>query len=479
FLANLSEPKHQKEYETLQKLVNNRSEYIHTVINEANERKKELLLEINSVHHSRISRSSATPSTAARALARAEATAALKKVEMQKWRSLRESQSAMEIQQQELALAQKKMEEKSRMESLLLEEEAAVAVAKAQAIDKELSLVDHQDPEHFDLPQDDPAERVQNYINSQRFEESNIGQDSSPPVPNHVIGPQLPQNTNHPNREKPPNRRLDPAANSFIPQPQNSRTDPSTNAISSYIQFMARRELIANKIQRFDDNPRNFYGWKESFKNMIRDIHLSPSEELSLIIEYTSNESKKLAQRLRNAYINKPTEGVEILWQKRSQRFGSNAVITEVHLNKLKDLPKIGFRDNKKLQELGDLLLELQCAKNDGGYRGLRILDEPAYIKPVIAKLPGDIQSRWQKHAFRYKKQHAEVDYPPFSEFVTFIQELSLERNDPNLIIEIPEKKNTGMRNPSWRQEISVNKTEIEAQDRRVGHDLPPRNPTN
>jgi hypothetical protein len=33
------------------------------------------------------------------------------------------------------------------------------------------------------------------------------------------------------------------------------------------------------------------------------------------------------------------------------------------------------------------------------------------------------------------------------------------------------------MRNPSWRQEISVKKTEIEAKDRRVGHDPPPRNP--
>jgi hypothetical protein len=194
FLANLNDPNTKKEYETLQKLVNNRSEYIHTVINEANERKKELFLEINS-RISRSSRSSAMTSTAARALARAEATAALKKVEMQKWRSLRESQSAMEIQQQELA--QKKMEEKSRMESLRLEEEAAVAVAKAQAIDKELSLEDHQDPEHFDLPQDDPAERVQNYINSQHFEESNTAQDSRPPVPNHVIGPQPPQNNNN------------------------------------------------------------------------------------------------------------------------------------------------------------------------------------------------------------------------------------------------------------------------------------------
>jgi hypothetical protein len=79
----------------------------------------------------------------------------------------------MEIQQQELALAQKKIEEKSRVGGLRLEEDAAVAVAKPQAIDKELSLEDHQDPEHFDLPQYDPAERVQNYIYSQRFEESN------------------------------------------------------------------------------------------------------------------------------------------------------------------------------------------------------------------------------------------------------------------------------------------------------------------
>jgi hypothetical protein len=93
----------------------------------------------------------------------------------------------MEIQQQELALAQKKMEEKSRIESLRLEEDAAVAVAKSQAIYKELSLEDHQDLEHFDPPQDDPAERIQNYINSQRFEESSNAQDSRPLVPNHVM----------------------------------------------------------------------------------------------------------------------------------------------------------------------------------------------------------------------------------------------------------------------------------------------------
>jgi hypothetical protein len=134
FLANLNEPQHRSEYEALQKLTNDRSQYVQTAVNEANERKKELFLEIGSSRFSRSSRNSKASSITARALAKAEATAALKKLQMQKWRSVRESKAALEIQRQELALAKKKMEEKARMESLRLEEEAAVAPTKAQAI---------------------------------------------------------------------------------------------------------------------------------------------------------------------------------------------------------------------------------------------------------------------------------------------------------------------------------------------------------
>ena len=173
---------------------------------------------------------------------------------------------------------------------------------------------------------------------------------------------------------------------------------------------------------------------------MIQNVNITPNEELSLIIENTTDKSKKLAQRLCNDYINNPSDGVAILWQKLGQRYGSDTVITEVYLNKLNDIPKIRYRDNKKLQELGDLLLELPCAKADGGYPGLRILDEPSCIKTVIAKLPNDIQTRWQQHAYHNKK-HPAVYNPPFNEFAAFIHELSLERNDPNLIIDIPDKK--------------------------------------
>jgi len=197
-----------------------------------------------------------------------------------------------------------------------------------------------------------------------------------------------------------------------------------------YIEFMARRELISNKIEKFDDRPENYHTWKGSLENMIKGVNLSPSEQLSLIIEHTTNESKRLVQRLRNAFIENPGEGLKQVWCKLGETFGSNAVVTQVHLTKLKSFPKIGFRDNKRLQEFGDLLLELQCAKNDGGLKGLKTLDEPAYLRPVAAKLPEDLRGRWQRHAFKH------VDFPPVNEFSQFIQEIVRERNDPYLTME-------------------------------------------
>jgi hypothetical protein len=65
---------------------------------------------------------------------------------------------------------------------------------------------------------------------------------------------------------------------------------------------------------------------------------------------------------------------------------------------------------------------------------------EPIYLQSIITKLPGDIQNHWQKHAFRFKNEH-KVDYPLFQEFFKFIQNMALERNDPNLALVTSEKE--------------------------------------
>ena len=215
--------------------------------------------------------------------------------------------------------------------------------------------------------------------------------------------------------------------------------------MESFIQFMARRELISNKIEEFDNTPVNYNTWKAAFMNMIRELKISPSEKLALMIEYITSESKRLIQRLRNAYLVKPTAGVKESWKKLGERFGSTAVITQVHLNKLTMVPSLIAKGNKGLLELGDLLLELQCAKEDGGLSGLEILDEAAFLRPLIAKLPGDLQGRWQRYAYRYKTQHM-VNYPPLNEFASFVQEVARERNEPYLMIETSEKRSNAVK---------------------------------
>ncbi len=361
----------------MQKLTNDRSQYVQTAINEANERKKELFLEIGSSRFSRSSRNSKASSITARALAKAEATAALKKLQMQKWRSVRESKAALDIQQQELALAKKKMEEKARMESLRLEEEAAVALAKAQAIERELGLEEHLDYEKPDLPQDNPLERVQHYVASQVFTDPNTV--SSPPDVSHrpnIVSPppdvshrpntlnsppdvsdstndvnspsgvsnhpsivnsppdvsghpninlHPPGKSHHPNvhlsyapdrpyhvprlqstddvidavHEELPKRTLDPLVGAFVPRPTNICTDPNANVMSSYIQFMSRREVIANKIQKFDDNPKNFCSWRETFKNMIRGISITPLSKCRAFLAKPLEEKTRILRQNR------------------------------------------------------------------------------------------------------------------------------------------------------------------------------------
>ena len=283
------------------------------------------------------------------------------------------------------------------------------------------------------------------------------------PVPHqsHQCRPELPTDRFKPapQAQSPPSSQsLNPIASIFHlqSQPGQDSLKSNHNSITPYVEFMARRELIANKIEKFNDKPENYLVWKESFRNMVRDVHITPREELSLMTEYTTNNTKALVQKLRNAFITNPQAGLMEVWRKLDERYGSTVVLTKAHLDKFSNFPTISYRDNRKLQEFGDLLLGLECAKKDGRLQGLRVLDEPIYLKPVIKKLPGDIPTRWQRHAFRYKNNHA-VDFPPFDEFSKFIQDLSLQRNDANLVMEPPQKNVSGLRQ-TYKAEFENNR---------------------
>ena len=72
---------------------------------------------------------------------------------------------------------------------------------------------------------------------------------------------------------------------------------------------MAREELIWNKIEKFDNHPENYTTWRATFRNMTREVNNTTSEELALMIEHTTGESRRLVQRLHNVYVENPVAG--------------------------------------------------------------------------------------------------------------------------------------------------------------------------
>lgn len=118
----------------------------------------------------------------------------------------------------------------------------------------------------------------------------------------------------------------------------------------------------------------------------------------------------------------------------------------------------------------------LECAKNDAGLSGLKVL------KPLLVKLPDDLQGRWQRQAYRYKVQKA-ADYPPIYEFAKFIQEVSQERNNPYLAIENLDRRNLRPsrfhfkppKSPNTGEDFTLQKLELSGNTH--ANDQPPSGP--
>ena len=394
-------------------------------------------------------------SSALQAHASGEAAAALKKAEMQRKINELQSKSAMALEleekkrrEDELAFARRKREEQARLESLRVEQEAATVVARAKAIDEGLGFGnEYQLP---DLPVEEPRKCVEEFISSQLGESSPRGQKPSvlrftaPGFTANLIKEEKPrrQELNTPRFTVPgfpaksvkkekqdPLEELNPGASPSTPSQTVQFSNPA-DRMECFIQFMARRELIANKIEKFDDRLENFNTWKVAFKNMTNDVNITASEELALMLEYTTGKSK-IATATQCLRRESDCGGTRIL-EKAGRTFWLDRSYYQCASEQTHNVPCVGIQGQQRSARIGGLTVRVAVCKRRWWSS---ILDEPAFLKPVLAKLPEELQGRWQRHAYHFKSQHG-VDYPPFREFASFIQEIAQEWNDPFLSME-------------------------------------------
>ncbi|KAK0154195.1 hypothetical protein N1851_003707 [Merluccius polli] len=249
--------------------------------------------------------------------------------------------------------------------------------------------------------------------------------------------------------------------------------------ISDLATYLVRRDLLTSVFKVFDNKPETYISWKSMFCNGIEGLNLKASEELNLLTKWLDGESLQHALRIRAVHVNNPETGLRHLWQRLDKSYGSSEAIEASLFKRLESFPRISYKDNHLLQELADLLLELQAAKNEGYLPGLSFLDTSRGINPIVEKLPNNLQEAWIKQGTRYKKEHNAI-YPPFSYFVEFVNSHAEMKTDPSFMLQgystpHPQDEKALVKQTKFRTPITANKIEIDTPG--ANADTPPLDP--
>ncbi|XP_063404237.1 uncharacterized protein LOC134687709 [Mytilus trossulus] len=241
------------------------------------------------------------------------------------------------------------------------------------------------------------------------------------------------------NANMPLTQNLNVDAPTFKPAVVNqmpTATFTQTDACREFTQFIVKKDLLLSRLCKYDDTPGYFLAWKASFTNVMRELNVTPSEELDLLVKWLGPESCKQALSIRAANVGNASQGVARIWARLQDRFGSPEIVESALRKKLNNFAKIGNKDNKRLFELFDIVSEIEAVKENDMYRSIfSVYDSSAGVKIIIAKLPYNIQEKWTTEATRYKTQNHMV-YPPFTVFTQFLQKIAKMKNDPSFFFE-------------------------------------------
>ncbi|XP_062590301.1 uncharacterized protein LOC134251896 [Saccostrea cucullata] len=303
----------------------------------------------------------------------------------------------------------------------LSKEKEAAAVANAEVNAMENYDRGSQGSFQFDIEEQSvertARERTEAYVNSQASNHSEI-------TPSYV------QHDDASHRSRPAS--ISQAGFHF---PTASHVQPHEQSpIVDLSNYLLKKDLLLHRFSAFDDSAQNYTVWKVGFLNILKELKASPIEELDLLTKWLGPESKRYALSIRSANTYQPERGLSLIWARLEDLYGKPEMVEAALKSKLKDFPKITEMDPKRYYDLLDLLYEIESNKQDPKYsRLLGYYDTSSGILPIVSKLTNQVQDKWATRASQYKRLN-HVPFPPFSIFVSFIQEICELKNDPGLI---------------------------------------------
>ncbi|XP_048749330.2 uncharacterized protein LOC125661393 [Ostrea edulis] len=229
-------------------------------------------------------------------------------------------------------------------------------------------------------------------------------------------------------------------------------------------RMMARKDVVLSRLIKYNDSPIQYLSWKQTFKAVMLELAVTPSEELDLMIKWLGPDSSRQAECLKTASAGNHVDALHKLWDRLDIRYGSPELIEACLRNKLTNFPKLSNTpaDSKRLYDLYDLLSEIQCVKANPLYSSvLAMYDSSTGVNQIVSRLPTNLQEKWSSRANTYKNQHGML-FPPFSYFVNFIYDMAKWRTDPSFQYNtstLSSQKQSANNQPQIR--VNARKTEL------------------
>ncbi|CAG2243390.1 unnamed protein product [Mytilus edulis] len=216
------------------------------------------------------------------------------------------------------------------------------------------------------------------------------------------------------------------------------------NSSEELAKFIVKKDLLISRIQKFDDKAEYFGSWKKSFCDTVKELSLSASEEVDLLVKYLGPESTTSVIIIRSANYLDMSKARDRIWERLHDRYARPEMV------------ETSIKQN----------LYIAAIKTYEQYRPLfSYFDSSAGVNPIVAKLPYQLQEKWSTEANKYKECHSS-SYPPFEVFEIFLTKIARMKNDPSFIYEdtgINSAKVHNMTKPKQRQQqnVSVLKTDL------------------
>lgn len=93
--------------------------------------------------------------------------------------------------------------------------------------------------------------------------------------------------------------------------------------------------MVSSGLLKFDDCLENYWAWKSSFLDVIKGFDLSVREETDLVIKWLGPQSASQAMRIGSAHVHNPLAGVQMIWHRLEETYGSPEIIEHALLQKL------------------------------------------------------------------------------------------------------------------------------------------------